>query len=129
MSLNMKAIISQRLLPTPDGEGRRAAVEVLINTPLMADLIMKGEVHEIKELMHKSTELGMQTFDLSLYNLLEEGAITIEEAMRNADSVNDLRLKIKLSDGDTSAVDDVIAGSMSLEDVPDDNVPGLGRIG
>lgn len=128
MSLNMKAIISQRLLPTPDGEGRRAAIEVLINTPLMADLIMKGEVHEIKELMHKSTELGMQTFDLALYNLLEEGAITIEEAMRNADSVNDLRLKIKLSDGDTSAVDGVIAGSMSLEDVPDDDDQS-GRIG
>ncbi len=129
MSLNMKAVISQRLLPTPDGEGRRAAIEVLINTPLMADLIMKGEVHEIKELMHKSTELGMQTFDLALFNLLQEGAITIEEAMRNADSVNDLRLKIKLSDGDTSAVDDVIAGTMSLEDIQDDSEPGAGRIG
>jgi len=121
MSLNMKALISQRLLPTPDGEGRRAAIEVMLNTPLMSDLIMKGEVHEIKELMKKSGDQGMQTFDHALFEMLQEGAITIEEAMRNADSVNDLRLKIKLSDGDTSMVDSVIADSMSLEETDDDD--------
>ena len=121
MSLNMKALISQRLLPTPDGEGRRAAIEVMLNTPLMADLIMKGEVHEIKELMKKSHDQGMQTFDHALYEMLQDGAITIEEAMRNADSVNDLRLKIKLSDGDSSMVDSVIADSMSLEETDDDD--------
>ena len=115
LSLNAKAIISQRLLPTPSGKGRRAAVEVLLNTPLMSDLIMKGEVHEIKSLMKKSREQGMQTFDDALFELLNENAITIEEAMRNADSVNDLRLRIKLGSG-SSVVDDMITESMSLEE-------------
>lgn len=121
LSLNTKAIISQRLLPTPSGKGRRAAIEVLLNTPLMSDLILKGEIHEIKTLMNKSQEQGMLTFDQSLFDLLNEGAITIEEAMRNADSVNDLRLRIKLESGGTAAVDDMIANSMSLEDVPDED--------
>lgn len=125
LSLNMKAFISQRLLPTPSGKGRRAAIEVLINTPLMADLIQKGEVHEIKSLMKKSTEQGMQTFDQALFDLLNEGAITIEEAMRNADSVNDLRLRIKLEGGSSAAVDDMIAGSMSLQDDDDDDEPAM----
>ena len=121
LSLNTKAFISQRLLPTPDGKGRRAAIEVLLNTPLMSDLIQKGEIHEIKALMAKSTELGMQTFDHALFELLNDNAITIEEAMRNADSVNDLRLKIKLQSGERStAVDDMISNSMSLEDTDDD---------
>ena len=115
LSLNAKAIISQRLLPTPSGKGRRAAVEVLLNTPLMSDLIMKGEVHEIKSLMKKSREQGMQTFDDAIFELLNENAITIEEAMRNADSVNDLRLRIKLGSG-SSVVDDMITESMSLEE-------------
>jgi len=116
LSLNVKALISQRLLPTPSGKGRRAAIEVLLNTPLMSDLIMKGEVHEIKALMSKSRDLGMQTFDHALFDLLNENAITIEEAMRNADSVNDLRLRIKLEGGGSAAVDDMIADSMSLEE-------------
>ena len=116
LSLNAKALISQRLLPTPSGKGRRAAVEVLLNTPLMSDLIMKGDVHEIKALMKKSKEQGMQTFDAAIFELLQAGAITIEEAMRNADSINDLRLRIKLEGGNSSAVDDMITGSMSLED-------------
>jgi len=120
LSLNIKALISQRLLPTPSGKGRRAAIEVLINTPLMSDLILKGEVHEIKELMAKGRELGMQTFDHALFDLLSENAITIEEAMRNADSVNDLRLRIKLEGGGGAAVDNMIAESMSLEDNDDD---------
>lgn len=120
LSLNIKALISQRLLPTPSGKGRRAAVEVLLNTPLMSDMIMKGEVHEIKALMKKSSDQGMQTFDQALFTLLSENAITIEEAMRNADSVNDLRLRIKLEGGDSSAVDDMIADSMSLEEKEED---------
>ena len=96
LSLNLKSLISQRLIPLAAGEGRIAAVEVMINTPLMSDMIFKGQVHEIKELISKSTELGMQTFDQALFNLFEAGKITIEDALRNADSVNDLRLKIKL---------------------------------
>ncbi|AOV18106.1 type IV pili twitching motility protein PilT [Acidihalobacter aeolianus] len=96
LSLNLKAVISQRLVPKADGDGRVPAVEVLINTPLMADLIFKGKVHEMKELIAKSTELGMQTFDQSLFDLFERGLITYEDALRNADSVNDLRLRIKL---------------------------------
>lgn len=120
LSLNVKAFISQRLLPTPSGKGRRAAVEVLLNTPLMSDMIMKGEVHEIKALMKKSKDQGMQTFDQALFDLLSDNAITIEEAMRNADSVNDLRLRIKLEGDGSSAVDDMIANSMSLQDDDDD---------
>jgi len=126
LSLNIKALISQRLLPTPSGKGRRAAVEVLLNSPLMSDMIMKGEVHEIKALMKKSKDQGMQTFDQALFELLDSNAITIEEAMRNADSVNDLRLRIKLEGGNSSAVDDMIANSMSLQD-EDDDVSGSRR--
>ncbi len=96
LSLNMKSVVSQRLVRTVDGKGRRAAVEVLINTPLMADLILKGEVHEMKTLMSKSKEHGMQTFDMALFDLIEEGAISVDEGLRNADSVNDLRLRLKL---------------------------------
>ncbi len=127
LSLNVKAFISQRLLPTPSGKGRRAAIEVLLNTPLMSDLIMKGEIHEIKALMSKSADQGMQTFDHALFNLLNENAITIEEAMRNADSVNDLRLRIKLEGGNAGAVDDMIANSMTLEETDDDDQHGMGR--
>ena len=96
LSLNLKAMISQRLIPKMDGKGRVAAVEVLINSPLISDLIFKGEVSEIKELMKKSRNLGMQTFDQALYDLYEGNAITYEDALRNADSLNDLRLQIKL---------------------------------
>ncbi|ASJ71286.1 PilT/PilU family type 4a pilus ATPase [Granulosicoccus antarcticus] len=126
LSLNVKAFISQRLLPTPSGKGRRAAVEVLLNTPLMSDMIMKGEVHEIKGLMKKSKDQGMQTFDQALFDLLGKNAITIEEAMRNADSVNDLRLRIKLAGGGSSEVDDMISNSMSLEDDGMDDASGGG---
>jgi twitching motility protein PilU len=96
LSLNLKAVISQRLIPIKTGKGRVPAVEVMINSPLIADLILKGEVHGIKELMAKSTEAGMQTFDQSLFNLLEAGLISYDDALRNADSVNDLRLRVKL---------------------------------
>jgi len=97
LSLNLKAIISQRLIPMATGKGRVPAVEILLNSPLIADLIFKGEVGAIKEIMKKSRELGMQTFDQALFDLFEEGRISYEDALRNADSVNDLRLNIKLN--------------------------------
>jgi len=97
LSLNLKAMVSQRLIVKPDGKGRTAVVEIMINSPLISDLIFKGEVLEIKEVMKKSTNIGMQTFDQSLFAAYEEGAITYEDALRNADSVNDLRLQIKLN--------------------------------
>lgn len=96
LSLNLKAVVSQRLIAHKSGTGRVAAVEVMINSPLIADLILKGEVHGIKELMAKSTEAGMQTFDQALFQLYEAGLIGYDEAMRNADSQNDLRLRVKL---------------------------------
>jgi twitching motility protein PilU len=96
LSLNLKAIISQRLIPLKEGKGRIPAVEIMLNSPLISDLIFKGEVHEIKEIMKKSRELGMQTFDQALFDLYESGKISYEDALRNADSVNDLRLAIKL---------------------------------
>jgi twitching motility protein PilU len=97
LSLNLKSIISQRLLPRQQGRGRIAAVEVMLNSPLMADLIFKGEIAEMKDLMKRSRELGMQTFDQSLFDLYEANHITYEDALRCADSVNDLRLNIKLN--------------------------------
>ena len=96
LSLNLKAIVSQRLLPREEGKGRIAAVEVMLNTPLIADLIFKGEVAEMKELMKRSRELGMQTFDQALFDLYESHDVSLEDALRNADSLNDLRLQIKL---------------------------------
>jgi twitching motility protein PilU len=106
LSLNTKAFIAQRLVPREGGIGRVAAMEIMLNTPLVQDLIFKGEVGQIKEIMSKSTRLGMQTFDQALFYLYEEGAITYEEAMRNADSKNELRLRIKLeSKRDSSAAE------------------------
>ena len=96
LSLNLKGLVSQRLIPTANGTGRIAAIEIMINSPLMSDLIFKGNVHDIKELIAKSNELGMQTFDQALFDLFESGAVRYEDALRNADSVNDLRLRIKL---------------------------------
>jgi twitching motility protein PilU len=96
LSLNLKGLVSQRLVPKQDGKGRFAAVEILINTPLISDLIFKGDVAEIKEIMKKSRNLGMQTFDQALFDGFESNQITFEDALRNADSVNDLRLQIKL---------------------------------
>ncbi|MFQ5547134.1 MAG: PilT/PilU family type 4a pilus ATPase [Woeseia sp.] len=96
LSLNTKAFVSQRLIPRESGVGRVAAMEIMLNSPLIADLIFKGEVGQIKEIMAKSTRLGMQTFDQALFFLYEDGTISYEEAMRNADSKNELRLRIKL---------------------------------
>ncbi|MBF7729933.1 PilT/PilU family type 4a pilus ATPase [Pseudomonas sp. N040] len=120
LSLNLRAIVAQQLVPTPDGKGRRAVIEVLLNTPLAADLIRKGEVHELKALMKRSTEMGMQTFDQSLYNLYTQGEITYEDALAHADSANDLRLLIKLgseTDGDHLATQ---SHGLSLQNSDDD---------
>jgi len=120
LSLNLKAIVAQQLIPTPDGKGRRAVIEVLINTPLAADLIRKGEVHELKSLMKRSTDLGMQTFDQALYSLYVQGEITYEDALAHADSSNDLRLMIKLgSETDGEHLTSVSQG-LTLEVSDDD---------
>ncbi|MDQ9168927.1 PilT/PilU family type 4a pilus ATPase [Oxalobacteraceae bacterium R-40] len=113
LSLNLKAMISQRLIPLRDTKGRCAAVEVMLNSPLISDLIFKGDVHEIKEIMKKSRELGMQTFDQALFDLYESDKISYEDALRNADSVNDLRLSIKLK-GKDSKQRDFAAGTAHL---------------
>ena len=96
LSLNLKAVVSQRLIPLKEGKGRAAAIEVLLNSPLISDLIFKGEIHSIKEIMKKSRELGMQTFDQALFDLYEAGRISFEDALRFADSTNEVRLNIKL---------------------------------
>jgi twitching motility protein PilU len=101
LSLNLRALVAQRLVPLKEGKGRAAAVEVMLNSPLIQDLIFKGNVTDIKEIMKKSRELGMQTFDQALFDLYEEGRISYEDALRNADSVNDLRLNIKLNSKDS----------------------------
>jgi twitching motility protein PilU len=105
LSLNLKAMLSQRLIPLKDTKGRCAAVEIMLNSPLISDLIFKGNVHEIKEIMKKSRELGMQTFDQALFDLYESEKISYEDALRNADSVNDLRLSIKLHGKDAQTRD------------------------
>jgi twitching motility protein PilU len=105
LSLNTRAFISQRLIPKADGIGRAAAIEIMINSPLISDLIFKGDVHEIKEIIGRSRELGMQTFDQALFDLHESGTVSYEDALRNADSVNDLRLKIKLHGKDAKSRD------------------------
>ncbi len=114
LSLNLKALVSQRLIPREQGRGRTAAVEVLLNSPLISDLIFKGEITEIKELMKRSREMGMQTFDHSLFDLYESRVISYEDALRNADSVNDLRLQIKLN-SQRSRSQDLSAGTEHMK--------------
>ena len=114
LSLNLRSFVSQRLIAKRDGKGRVPAVEVLLNSPLIADLIFKGEVSEIKEIMKKSNELGMQTFDQALFQLHEAGHISYEDALRNADSVNDLRLRIKL-EGHEAQGRNILAGLEHLD--------------
>jgi twitching motility protein PilU len=115
LSLNMKAFISQRLIPSLEG-GRAAAIEILLNSPLIAELILKGEIHSIKEVMAKSRELGMQTFDQALYDLQVSGKISMEEALRNADSINELRLRFKLSGQMDKAQSSVLALEEKVEE-------------
>jgi twitching motility protein PilU len=114
LSLNLRAMVSQRLVPKQDGKGRFAAVEIMLNTPLISDLIFKGDVSEIKEIMKKSRNLGMQTFDQALFDGFENNQITFEDALRNADSVNDLRLQIKLNSQRAKTVD-LAAGTEHLQ--------------
>ena len=114
LSLNTKAFVSQRLIPREGGIGRVAAMEILLNTPLIQDLIFKGEVGQIKEIMAKSTRLGMQTFDQALFALYEDAVISYEEAMRNADSKNELRLRIKLESKRDSSIADHQSESLRI---------------
>jgi twitching motility protein PilU len=114
LSGNLRAIISQRLIRTEDGKGRKAAIEILINTPIIAEKLLKGEFHEIKAIMGKSRELGMRTFDYALFELYNEGHISYDEAIRNADSANELRLNIKLN-GTRSATNPASRQSLSLD--------------
>ncbi len=118
LSLNLRAIVSQRLLPTVDGKARRAAVEVMLASPLISELIRKGLVHEIKPIMARSNELGMRTFDQALHALYSEGAVSYEEAIANADSANDLRLLIKLEKDGSAAALAQEAGKFSLREEP-----------
>ena len=111
LSLNLRGIVAQQLVPTPDGKARRACIEVLLNTPLISDYIRKGEVHMLKELMRKSRELGMQTFDQALFDLYSSGEITYEDALKHADAPNDLRLMIKLGNtGDSRYLNQATRG-------------------
>ncbi len=122
LSLNLKAVISQRLLKTTDGKGRAAAIEILLNSPLISDLILKGEVHEIKAIMAKSNELGMKTFDQALFDLYEADRISYEDALRAADSMNELRLRIKL-EGKAAKGKDSMEGldHLSLEETDEES--------
>jgi twitching motility protein PilU len=119
LSLNLRAIVAQQLVRRPDGKSRRPVVEVLVNTPLAADLIRKGEVHKLKELMKRSTEHGMMTFDQALYQLYTEGEISYEDALLHADSANEVRLMIKLGSGDV----DKYAARMSTVSLMDQEEP------
>jgi twitching motility protein PilU len=115
LSLNLRGMIAQQLVPTPDGKSRRAVVEVLLNTPLAADLIRKGDVRKLKDLMKRSSEQGMQTFDQALYTLYTRGEITYEDAIAHADSANDLRLMIKLERDDNAEVLEKSTQGLTLE--------------
>ena len=122
LSLNLRAVISQRLLKKSDGKGRAAAIEILMNSPLIADLILKGEVHGIKEIMSKSGEMGMKTFDQALFDLYEDDVINLDDALRNADSMNELRLRIKL-EGKAAKGKDMLeeGGGLALEETDEES--------
>jgi len=115
LSLNLKAVVSQRLVPRANGKGRRAAIEILLNTPMVQDLIFKGEVHGLKETMSKSKEAGMQTFDQALFDLYEAGEVSYEDAMRNADSVSEFKLNVKLNSKRRGAEDGRPKVELSLQ--------------
>jgi twitching motility protein PilU len=116
LSLNLRGVIAQQLVRTADGKGRRAVLEVLVNTPLASDMIRKGEVHKLKDLMKRSNEQGMVTFDQALYSLYQEGTITYEDALRSADSPNEVRLMIKLNSGDADKLSAEAEGISLMED-------------
>ncbi|MBD3727070.1 MAG: Flp pilus assembly complex ATPase component TadA, partial [Moraxella osloensis] len=120
LSLNLRAIVAQQLIATPDGKGRRAAIEILLNSQLIGDYIRKGEIHEIKPVMKRSRELGMQTFDQALFDLYENGEITYRDAIKHADSPNDLRLLIKLESKSAHKIDE---SELNFSLQSDDNSP------
>lgn len=122
LSLNLRAMVAQQLVPTRDGKGRRAAIEIMLNTPLVADTIRKGEVHKIKEIMSKSTEHGMQTFDQALFTLYSEGQISYENAIAHADSKNDLRLLIKMHSENHLDELNQVSDSLTVEEDPSDHL-------
>ncbi len=126
LSLNLKAVISQRLVRKKYGDGRVAAIEILLNSPLISDMVRKGYVHEIKGIMQRSNEIGMKTFDQALFDLHEEELITYDEALRNADSMNELRLRIKL-EGKAAKSGDMTVGLDHLNLVNDDERSGMMR--
>ncbi|HET6805918.1 MAG TPA: PilT/PilU family type 4a pilus ATPase [Frateuria sp.] len=128
LSLNLKGIVAQQLIPTPDGKARRVAVEVLLGTPLVQDYIRQGEIHKIKEVMKESVNLGMRTFDQSLVELYHAGEISYEDALRHADSSNEVRLRIKLAQGgDAHTLSQGLEG-VELEDNRDNNQFGGGML-
>ncbi len=114
LSLNLRSVVSQRLIRRADGKGRVAAIEILLQSALISDLIFKGEVGELKEAMIKSREVGMQTFDQALFDLVEAGTITQDEALRNADAVNDLRIRFKLEGKAAKGLDSMVQGAADL---------------
>jgi twitching motility protein PilU len=125
LSLNLKGIVAQQLIPTPDGKARRVAMEVMLGTPLVQDYIRQGEIHKLKEVMKESTNLGMKTFDQSLVELYQAGEISYEDALRHADSANEVRLRIKLSQGgDAHTLSQGLEGVELEEDRSNQN--GLG---
>jgi len=124
LSLNLKAVIAQQLIRRKDGKGRRAVVEVMLNTPLAADIIRKGEVYKLKELMKRSTEHGMMTFDQALFRLHQEGEISFEDALKHADSANEVRLMIKLQGQEVQSELDKSVERMSLADDEEGDEPG-----
>jgi len=124
LSLNLKAVIAQQLIRRKDGKGRRAVVEVMLNTPLAADIIRKGEVYKLKELMKRSTEHGMMTFDQALFRLHQEGEISFEDALKHADSANEVRLMIKLQGQEVQSELDKSVERMSLADDEEGEEPG-----
>jgi twitching motility protein PilU len=127
LSLNLRAMLAQRLVPLKDRKGRVPAVEILLNSPLISDLIFKGEVAEIKEVMKRSTEQGMQTFDQALFDLHEREQITYEDALRNADSVNDLRLRFKLNSKHLGGVEKLQEGIIGMQLEPDKEQERMAR--
>jgi twitching motility protein PilU len=124
LSLNIRALISQRLIPRETGTGRIAAMEIMLNSPLISDLIFKGEVAQIKEVMGKSNRLGMKTFDQSLYDLYESGMISYEDALRNADSKNEVRLRIKLESKREMKISDEAGDSLRIMEEETEGVIG-----
>jgi twitching motility protein PilU len=116
LSLNLRGMVAQQLIPTPDGSGRRAVIEVLLNSPLAQDLIRKGDIPGLKPLMAKSNEIGMQTFDQALFELYQQGEITYEDALAHADSANDLRVMIKLDSDNLDTLDGGENGKFQLQD-------------